>query len=119
MGNPALTVDPDQVRRAPTISQAARRLLDSLDRLVEGCEAPGFAGWENGNGVMVGDEVEEARHELRELLNQAPAIPVMSDAFESVWKSEAVQAAFRDYGWRGGAEVLWRTALATQGARDD
>lgn len=119
MGNPALTVDPDQVRRAPTIAQAARRLLTALDNLTAGCDTPGFAGWENGHGESVGDEVEAARHELHELLGQAPAIPVMSDTFEAAWKSAPVQNSFRDYGWRGGAEVLWRTALATQGARDE
>lgn len=119
MGNPALTTDHEQIRRAPTIAQAARRLLAALDRLDEGSASPGFAGWENGNGENVGDEIEEARHELEALLSQPPVHPVMSDAFEHAWKSEPVQTAFRDYGWRGGAEVVWRAALATKGERDE
>lgn len=119
MGNPALTTDHERAFRAPTLAQAARRLLDALDRLHDGDEAPGFAGWENSHGENAGDQVEEARHELAALLANAPARPVMSDAFERAWMSETVQTAFRDFGWRGGSEALWRIAMDMKGVRDE
>lgn len=51
------------------VRKAANRLLDALDVLDEGCDKPGFNGWENGHGEPVGDEVQKARialaHELQ------------------------------------------------------
>ncbi|MCD9124007.1 hypothetical protein [Cupriavidus sp. UGS-1] len=111
MGNPALTRDPERERRRPQIEDAARRLLDALDRFCEGNEAPGFAGQENGKGEPVGDEVEELRHELRALLQLPRAELRMPDEFETVWSSPEVQNAARDFGWRGVAEVVWRKAM--------
>lgn len=56
----------------PTVRDAARRVLDALERLTAGTEAPGFHGWENGLGEPAGDELEEARRELEVLLAEAP-----------------------------------------------
>jgi hypothetical protein len=50
------------------LDQAAKRLLSALDRLDEGCREPGFQGCENGSGEMVGDEAEDARQALRDLV---------------------------------------------------
>lgn len=103
----------------PTVRQAAKRLLDALDRLTAGTEAPGFHGWENGNGELVGDEVEEARRELELLLAETPRqaqILTGADfdpaAFEEVWKLEAVQSAGRNFGFRGVAEAVWDAAFS-------
>nr|WP_315595521.1 hypothetical protein [uncultured Cupriavidus sp.] len=102
----------------PTVRQAARRLLDALTCLTAGTEAAGFHGWENGDGEPVGDAIEEARRELEVLLAETPhAVQLLTgadfdaDAFESVWRSEAVQRAGRDYGFRGVAEAVWAAAL--------
>jgi hypothetical protein len=53
------------------IEQKARRLLKALDRLHIGTDDPssGFAGWENGNGYQVGDEIEAARKSLAREIN--------------------------------------------------
>ncbi|KWW32397.1 MULTISPECIES: hypothetical protein [Cupriavidus] len=102
----------------PTVRQAAKRLLVALERLSDGMEAPGFHGWENGNGDQVGDEVEEARHELEVLLAETPRASQLltgadfdPSAFEAVWRSDAVQLAGRDYGFRGIAEAIWAAAF--------
>ncbi|AVA38199.1 hypothetical protein [Cupriavidus metallidurans] len=102
----------------PSVRQAAKRLLVALERLTDGMEAPGFHGWENGNGDQVGDEVEEARHELEVLLAETPRASQLltgadfdPSAFEAVWRSDAVQRAGRDYGFRGIAEAIWAAAF--------
>lgn len=109
----------DQARQ-PTLAQAAQRLLDALDHLAAGGEAPGFAGWENGHGEPAGDAVDAARHELRTLLARPPAVPRNltgpefdnAEAFEAVWRSDAVQTAGQHAGWRGVAEAVWRAVHA-------
>ncbi|WP_416046716.1 hypothetical protein [Cupriavidus basilensis] len=107
--------------RQPTLAQAAQRLLDALDHLATGGEAPGFAGWENGRGEPAGDAVDAARHELRTLLARPP-VPTRNltgpdfeddEAFERVWRSPGVQTAGQKAGWRGIAEAVWRAAHAT------
>ena len=120
MGNPAIKKTDDQVRQAPTVAQAARRLLDALDRLTDGCDVPGFAGWENGHGESVGDEAEAARHELAAVLAMPQAEPSrdpcltaggeLGEEFEAVYRSAEVQTAGQSYGWRGIAEAVWRAA---------
>jgi len=50
------------------LEKAATRLLKALERLDEGSREPGFAGFENGHGEMVGDEVESARQALKSLI---------------------------------------------------
>ena len=51
------------------IVTAARRLLDALDSLDEGCkDSTGFLHWENGAGEPVGIEIEAARECLAEAL---------------------------------------------------
>lgn len=47
-----------------TVTQAAIRLLTALDKLDEGCNCPGFNGWQNGHGEDVGDEAQAAREAL-------------------------------------------------------
>lgn len=125
MGNPRIHPQPAAIRagiwRGPTIRESARRLLAALDQLCEGHEGAGFAGWENGNGEPAGDEVEAARHELRMLLGRPPCDGPLTDgdmdeeAFERVWRSDAVRLAGENYGWRGIAEAVWRAMHA--GAR--
>lgn len=51
---------------------AATALLHRIDRLQDGCDDPGFAGWENGHGERVGDDVDDAIARLRAAL--APPI---------------------------------------------
>lgn len=104
----------------PTVRDAARRLLAALDKLTAGTEALGFHGWENGLGEPAGDEVEEARRELEVLLTEAPRQSRLitgadfdPDAFERVWKTEAVQKAGRDFGFRGVAEAIWAASFAS------
>lgn len=63
---------PESDPTRPTVRDAARRVLDALDRLTAGTEAPGFNGWENGHGEPAGDELEEARRELEVLLAEPP-----------------------------------------------
>lgn len=53
-----------------SVREAAKRLLDALDVLDEGCDKPGFSGWENGHGEPVGDEVQEARIALAKELQR-------------------------------------------------
>lgn len=108
----------EQTEARPTVRDAARRLLAALDKLTVGTEAPGFHGWENGLGEPAGDEVEEARRELEVLLAETPRQSQLltgadfdPDAFERAWKSEAVQAAGRNYGFRGVAEAIWAAAF--------
>lgn len=55
--------------KAAAYYAAARRLLLALNCLDVGSDNPGFAGWQNGNGEPVGDEVEAARAELAALLD--------------------------------------------------
>lgn len=102
----------------PSVQQAAKRLLAALERLTDGLEAPGFNGWENGHGNPVGDEVEEARHELEVLLAETPRASQLltgadfdPNAFEAVWRSDSVQRAGRNYGFRGIAEAMWAAAF--------
>jgi hypothetical protein len=90
-----------------------------LDQLTAGTEALGFHGWENGRGEPAGDAVEEARRELEVLLAETPhqsriltGADFDPEAFERVWKTEAVQTAGRDFGFRGVAEVVWAAAFA-------
>jgi hypothetical protein len=59
----------ERIRAALAIEQKARRLLKALDRLDIGTDEPGFAGWENGNGTQVGDEIEAARKSLAKEIN--------------------------------------------------
>lgn len=108
--------EPAQER--PTVRDAARRLLDALEKLTAGTEAPGFHGWENGHGEPAGDEVEEARRELEVLLAATPRQARLLTgaefdpvAFERVWKSDAVQKAGREYGFRGVAEAVWAASF--------
>ncbi|QOT82197.1 hypothetical protein [Cupriavidus basilensis] len=91
----------------PTVGQAAQRLLDALDELAEG--SGGFSGWENAAGRAAGDAVEEARHELRTLLERPRALPEPA-IFEKVFRSPPVQRAAESMGWRGLAEAIWRAA---------
>jgi hypothetical protein len=65
--------DPTSAELAALLAKAAKRLLTALDRLDEGCTEPGFAGWENGNGIRVGDEIETARKNLAKLLTKINA----------------------------------------------
>lgn len=102
----------------PNVRQAARRVLDALERLTAGTEAPGFHGWENGHGEPAGDDLEEARRELELLLSETPrAAGLLTgadfdvDAFELVFRREEVQRAARDYGFRGVAEAMWAAAF--------
>lgn len=41
--------------------QVAREYIRQIARLLEGCTNPSFAGWENGDGIPVGDSIETAR----------------------------------------------------------
>ncbi|MEN7527043.1 hypothetical protein [Cupriavidus sp. DL-D2] len=109
---------PEERAARPTVRQAATRLLDALDRLTSGTEVTGFHGWENGAGESVGDELEEARRELAILLADTPRQARLltgadfdPEAFERVWKTEAVQVAGRNYGFRGVAEAVWAAAF--------
>lgn len=63
-----MSSDPTNGELAALLAKAAKRLLKALNRLDEGCTEPGFYGWENGNGIKVGDEVENARKDLAKLL---------------------------------------------------
>lgn len=108
----------EPARERPTVRDAARRLLDALEKLTAGTEAPGFHGWENGHGEPAGDEVEEARRELEVLLAATPRQARLltgaefdPEAFERVWKSDAVQKAGREYGLRGVAEAVWAASF--------
>ncbi|MFC4519107.1 hypothetical protein [Cupriavidus pinatubonensis] len=103
---------------APTVRQAARWLLEALDRLTAGEDIAGFHGWENALGEPAGEWVEEARHQLEVLLAATPAERQLLtnadfdvDAFESVWHSTRVQDAGRHLGWRGIAEAVWAAAF--------
>ena len=109
---------PESRPARPTVRDAARRVLDALERLTAGTEAPGFHGWENGHGEPAGDELEEARRELEVLLAETPhSTLILTDAdfdpaaFEKVWRSEAVQLAGTKYGFRGIAEAVWAAAF--------
>lgn len=102
----------------PTVRQAAKRLLVALERLTDGMEASGFHGWENGRGEPAGDAVEEALHELEVLLAETPRASRLLTgadfdpaAFEAIWRSDAVQQAGRNYGFRGIAEAIWAAAF--------
>lgn len=104
--------------QAPTVRQAAERLLAALDILARGSEIPGFAGWENGFGEPAGDAVDEARHELREVLARPTTLyrsftdeEFEPEIFERIWRSSEVQDAGRSTGWRGIAEAVWASAL--------
>jgi len=104
--------------QAPTVRQAAERLLAALDNLARGSEIPGFAGWENGYGEPAGDAVDEARHELRALLARPTALyrsftdeEFEPEIFERIWRSDEVQNAGQSSGWRGIAEAVWAAAL--------
>lgn len=103
----------------PTVRQVAVRLLAAMDRLHAGTESKGFHGWENGLGEPAGDHLEEVRHELEILLASTPSQTRIitgadfdPEAFERVWKSEAVQRAAGSFGWRGLAEAVWAAAFA-------
>lgn len=109
---------PEERAARPTVRQAAKRVLDALDRLTTGTEVAGFHGWENGAGEPVGDELEEARRELEILLAETPrSMYVVAGAdfdipaFEEVWRTAAVQDAGRKYGFRGVAEAVWAQAF--------
>ncbi|MCP3023246.1 hypothetical protein [Cupriavidus basilensis] len=102
--------------QTPTIEQAAKRLLDALDCLAAG--SPGFSGWENAAGDPAGDQVEDARHELRELLRRPRVLPD-AEAFERIYRSPAVQTSGQNYGWRGLAEAVWRAAIDLLGPKTD
>lgn len=117
---------PEPVQARPSVRDAARRLLDALDNLTAGTEAPGFHGWENGHGEPAGDAVEEARRELEVLLAETPRQSRLltgadfdPSAFELVWKTEAVQRAGRHFGFRGVAEAVWAAAFADPGTLSD
>ncbi|ODV43314.1 hypothetical protein AWV79_18470 [Cupriavidus sp. UYMMa02A] len=86
--------------QTPTVRQAARWLLEALDRLVAGENVAGLHGWENALGEPAGEWVEEARHQLEVLLAATPAERQLltnadfdADAFETVWRSNRVQEA--------------------------
>jgi hypothetical protein len=55
-------------RLSVEVRAATTALLDRLDRLLDGCNDPGFAGWENGHGERVGDDVDDAIARLRAAL---------------------------------------------------
>lgn len=102
----------------PTVHQAARHLLEALDRLLAGTEARSFHGWENGYGELAGDELEEARRTLEVLLAGTPYDARLLtnadfdvDAFNRAWHSERVQTAGKKFGWRGVAEAMWAVAF--------
>jgi hypothetical protein len=65
--------DPTNAELAALVAKASKRLLKALDRLDEGCTEPGFYGWENGNGIRVGDEIQNARKNLAKLLTKINA----------------------------------------------
>lgn len=46
----------------------ALRVVAAMDKLDEGAEQPGFRGWQNGNGVACGNELEQARQALTRLV---------------------------------------------------
>lgn len=50
------------------IVKAARRLLNALNSLEEGCTERGLLHYENGLGEPVGLEIEAAREQLEESL---------------------------------------------------
>lgn len=109
---------PELRQARPTVRDAARRLLDALEQLTAGTEAPGFHGWENGYGEPAGEALEEARRELKILLASTPhqaQLLTGADfdpaAFNEVWKRDDVQRAGRDYGLRGVAERIWAAAF--------
>lgn len=110
---------PSPQANAPSVRQVAGRLLAALDRLHAGTESTNFHGWENGLGEPAGDHLEEVRHELEVLLASTPSQSRLitgadfdPEAFERVWKSEAVQNAATSFGWRGLAEAVWAAAFS-------
>ncbi|EYS96636.1 hypothetical protein CF68_20070 [Cupriavidus sp. SK-4] len=89
-----------------------------MDRLHAGTESKGVHGWENGLGEPGGDQLEEVRHELEILLASTPRQTSLitgaafdPEAFERIWKSEAVQRAASSYGWRGLADAVRAAAF--------
>nr|WP_315596072.1 hypothetical protein [uncultured Cupriavidus sp.] len=109
---------PSPTANAPTVRQVAVRLLEAMGRLHAGTESNGFHGWENGLGEPAGDYLEDVRYELEILLASMPSQTRLfkdadfdPEAFERVWKSEAVQRAASSYGWRRLAEAVWAVAL--------
>lgn len=41
---------------------ASRMLIASFERMLDGCREQTFAGYENGDGENIGDEIEARRH---------------------------------------------------------
>ena len=58
----------DEVDRLKAIEAAACDFLKTMDRMDEGCENPGFRGWQNGHGEPCGDDAQAARETLARLL---------------------------------------------------
>lgn len=122
MGNSNLRLDASiQSRRRPALTSGWPRgaCFEALDGLMAGTEALGFHGWENGHGEPAGDLVEEIRRELEVLLADTPRSTQLLTgadfdpaAFDAVLRSEAVQRAGRDFGFRGVAEAVWAAAFA-------
>lgn len=55
------------------VGKAAARLLVALDGMDRGCTDPGFRGHQNGLGEEAGNELQDAREELAELVGHVRA----------------------------------------------
>lgn len=68
-----LALHPAHVKR-PEVDKATRRLLAALDGMDRGCREPGFRGHQNGLGEESGNELQDAREELVNLIGHVPSV---------------------------------------------
>jgi hypothetical protein len=47
--------------------KASRTLIERYERMLVGCKEQSFSGYENGNGVNVGDAIDKARNTYSKL----------------------------------------------------
>lgn len=63
-GQAALAADMQSMAEELVI---ARTLIGLFESLLDGCSNQSFAGWENGEGQKVGDQIESVRSKLKAL----------------------------------------------------
>jgi hypothetical protein len=51
---------PQDIQSMARELKAARTLVSRLQKMTEGCTDPKFAGYENGNGIDVGTNIDKA-----------------------------------------------------------